>query len=186
MRFPVLVSLRRSARVIYFRLLPRPKEAFVLSDDLALHMDERLFAYDFFLLCAGRFFPHAVNWQLDWPKVEQRNLRRSLKLPDACRIAGDSWSLPLFFAFDCLQRRVNWPKNTLVSGAVRKCRGVRCVSVGGASQKLRAAQGLNCLCLLPRGNVNALGRRGVGLDGCIALPSSLEQCLKIWREQAQG
>jgi hypothetical protein len=184
MRFPVLVRSRRSACVTHFRLIPRACRAFVLSDDFTLQVEECAFAYDFFLFCARRFFPHALNWQLDWPLDEQAKLRSSLQMAVLCRIEGDSWSLPLFFAFDCLHRRVDWPERVLVSGAVRQCRGVRCAAIGGARHKLRQAQALGCLCLLPRANIGLLRRQNMDVASSLALPPNLDACLSIWRGMA--
>ena len=184
MRFPVLVSRGRAAAITFFELVPRPQSAFVLTDDLSMNMEDSPAAFDYFMLAAKRFFPNILLWQLDWPQEEQATLRAALSLRKLCRIIGDSWTMPLLFAFDCLQRGRNWPVRILASGAMRQCRGVRCVSIGGVLNKLRRAEALRSLLYLPRANVLALQRRGVDVGNCVILPPNVKQCLDIWREQA--
>jgi hypothetical protein len=182
MRFPVLMGVRRRAAVTFFSLVPRPPQSFVLAENLWAHMEDSPSALDFFMLCAERFFPWVLEWQMAWPPKEREALRLALGLSAPCRMAGDSWTLPLFFAFDCLGRQRPWPDGVLASGAIRHGRGLRCVSIGGASPKLRRARAEGCLCLLPRANVTMLRRRGTEVGGCVALPPRVEQCLRLWRQ----
>jgi hypothetical protein len=181
MRFPVLVSRGRKAQATFFTLRRRPRNAFVASDALALYLEERAQLLDFFMLCARRFFPNALSWQIDWPIVAQQRLSATLRLQNPCSISGDSWLLPLFLALACMEWSRPWPEHALVSGAIRRCRGLRCASVGGALHKLRLATTFNSLCFLPKSNVTQLRKRGTDVSACVAMPFNLSECLDIWR-----
>ena len=182
MHFPVLLGKGRKALATHFRLQHRSSGAFVISDHLAFCMEDTAEVLDFFLLCARRFFPSALSWQVDWPLQEQRQLVTALNLHEPLRLSGDSWFLPLFFALACMEWERLWPKHILASGAIRQGRGLRCVSIGGALHKWRLAQTSNYLCFLPQSNVTRLQRRGMDVSNCIALPFNTLQCLNIWRE----
>jgi len=181
MRFPVLVSYGRAAEITFFHLRPRPRRGFVLADSLALNLAGTSSFLSDFLLWSQRFFPRAVNFQVEWPAAEREKLRADLKLPREGYLVGNSWTLPLFLAFDRLFQGRPWPEGLLASGAVRRVRGLRCVSVGGARFKLRRAKAGGCRLLLPRSNVRALSRRGLEVSDCLPLPPNLAECLRLWR-----
>ncbi|MDR1038193.1 MAG: hypothetical protein LBT40_16990 [Deltaproteobacteria bacterium] len=184
MRFPVLMGAGRRADATYFTLGPRPSGGFVLAENLWSNMEESPEALDFFKLMAVRFFPWVLGWQLSWPEEERENLRVRLGLKAPCRMVGDSWTLPLLFAFDCVGRGKPWPDGLFASGAVRQCRGLRCVSMGDALAKLRWAREAATLFLIPKANLTRLRRQGADVAGCVALPSSVERCLGLWRQYA--
>ena len=181
MRFPVLMVRRRRAEVAYFTLRRRSHSSFVLGDELALRLHGEGGLLNFFLLMARRYFPRALYRQVDWPSSEQAALADAFKLTGAWRLEGDSWFLPLLFALACAEWGRPWPAKILASGAIRQCRGLRCVSVGGAVHKLRRAQSSGCLCFLPKSNVTQLRRRNVDMSACLPLPCGVDQCLELWR-----
>ncbi len=175
------MTRRHRAEITNFALKRRTGGSFVASDNLITCMQGENGLLDFFLLLARRYFPGAINWQVDWPVSEQLALVSTLKCVPPCRLDGDSWLLPLFFALACAQWERPWPTDILASGAVRTCRGLRCVSVGRAIFKLRRAQTAGKVCLLPKSNVTQLQRRGIDLSLCLPLPSNMDKCLDIWR-----
>jgi hypothetical protein len=181
MRFPVLVGKGRKAEVTRFIRRPRPQGCFVMSDDLALGLEGGTGLLDFFVPVARRFFPQALAWQVDWPADERATLASALDLRSPWRLDGDSWLLPLFFALACLEWSRPWPEGVLASGAVRRCRGLRCASIGGAVYKARRAATSGKLCFLPKSNITRLRSQGADVSHCIALPFNMTGCLDIWR-----
>jgi hypothetical protein len=181
MRFPILVGYGRKAEITFLHLVPRPKNAFFLTDSLAMNLTEYPSFLSDFLAWAGRFFPRAVDWQVDWPEDEQEIIREVFKLSSPVYLFGDSWTLPLFLAFDLLFGHRAWPEGILASGAVRRSRGLRCLSIGRARFKLRRARAENCRLMLPQSNVRALSQAGWEVEDCLSLPPNLETCLGLWR-----
>ena len=181
LRFPILVSYGRKAELTCFRLRPRTRKGFILADSLALNLEDSPALLPDYLAWAGRFFPGALKWQVDWPDQEREKLQKALQLPRAGYLAGDSWTLPLFLALDCLEHGRLWPAAILASGAVRRARGLRCAAIGGARFKLRRARAAGCRLLLPISNFRSLQRAGWDLSDCLPLPPNLETCLSLWR-----
>ena len=184
MKFPILMMKGTRVEVTQFSLLPRPSASFILGDELLLSLGGDTSLQKLWLTLTTRFFPHALDWQLDWPLEEKLVLAKRLGMKNSPRLDGDSWTAPLFFALHCAEYGNVWPENLLVSGAVRQCRGLRCASIGRAIFKLRKAQALGKTILLPQSNVTQLRRRGIDLASCVPLPLNVEQCLNIWKTYA--
>lgn len=185
MLFPVLLTYKSRCVVTHFSLRARARGTFILGDSLALSLGGSSGILDLFLGIARRYFPDALHLQADWPVASQARTATNLGLNCLPRIEGDSWLLPLFFAVACGAWERKWPEKFLASGSIRICRGLRCVSIGRAIYKLRAARSLGKVCLLPKSNVTILARRNVNLTNCVPLPFNLDSCLDIWRSCQQ-
>lgn len=125
-------------------------------------------------------FPEALRLKIEWEREEKERLAALFNLRPDFPLRGDSWYLPLFFAFYCFFRQKDWPQKIIASGALRHCRGLRCVSIGCAVYKLRLAHQLGKLCFLPSSNYRALKKAGKDVSGCVPLASNLKSCLDIW------
>jgi hypothetical protein len=180
--FPIMVSKGQKAAITKFIIYKRLTGSFIITDDLALRLENSINILNFLILLSGRFFSNALEWQIDWPHSEQVNLQHSLNITEPLTITGDSWILSLFFALACLYWSCSWPDKILVSGSIRKCRGLRCVSIGKALQKSRLAIEEGCLFFLPKSNYNQLSRQKSIVSHCLPLPSNLTLCLNIWRQ----
>lgn len=154
----------------------------MLGDDLALCYNEVSNFLELFIIIAHRYFPGSIYTQVEWPLAEQRALAKTLLCSHPLQLDGDSWYLPLVFGLACKEWGRPWPAHILVSGSIRQCRGLRCVSIGGAIFKLRYAQNLGFLCFLPKSNVTQMRRRDIDISSCVALPFNVDACLNVWKE----
>ena len=183
-RFPVLTVREGGARETWLTLGPRPKGEFVLTESFASGVDDPELIFVFFMDCARRFFPFALELQVDWPKSERELLSATFGLRRPVKLCGDSWLLPLFFAMRLSAESRLWPEGLFATGAVRRCGGMRCVSVADAVPKLRRALALGSALMLPKANVSAMLRAGRDVSSCVALPLNLCACLDIFSRLA--
>lgn len=185
MRFPVLVGIGRTIKETFFYLRLRPAKAFLLSDALMLRLENPDLVTPVFTAFAQKASHSCFAYQIDWSEQEQKKLSQAFSAATTCSITGDSWTLPLLFALDCIYMDSPWPENAMASGAIRLGRGARCVSIGSGLHKMRYCQAQGIRCFLPQANINTLRRRGIDTTGCISLPSNLEECLTIWRSYCE-
>jgi hypothetical protein len=178
--FPILVFKRNIAFKTYFSIGERPKGEFFLSLRLAESIEDPGTMLDFFLNIGITFFPSIVNIQVDWPNEEIKELAHHFGFKKHIVINGDSWQVPLFFAFSLVDSGNTWPPDVYASGAIRNCKGLRCVAVAGDRYKLRYVQKIGGLCLLPKSNITKLRREGLDDTGSVELPSNVKSCLDIW------
>ena len=185
--FPVLLARdgRRSIRhlgdgcFIKLRLRQRQKgEKYPLADamlDLFTDPDAVESVYATFNYARRMFGPCVDEWTVD----VSSDLN---SFPLAINgVRGDSFSLALLFQIVARCNDAEWPDGVFVTGAVRRGRGFRCVSVGQAVAKYRWLElyGYGQF-LLPQRNYWQLGRAGFERDRCIALPPNLEECIELW------
>lgn len=180
MLFPVLIGHGVHFTVTYFSLFRRKKRDYIVGDSLFLSLGESDPVFRLLRYLAEHYFSSALDIQIDWLPEEKSKIASQLHIKPKISLDGDSWNLPLFLALYCYENGKDWPLSILASGAIRRCRGMRCVSIGRALHKLRLARRLGKLCMLPISNARRLKKLHPELDGCLGLPYNLEHCLKIW------